>query len=104
MSFRADNFSVTVLLLLAFTVFTMVFRQKRPLESNVPLLYWLLVLFFTFVRPEETFDLRFIILGVIAGFMLRFEFMNRFFVRMFGWAEMAVFAYILYRGVLLIFT
>lgn len=103
MSFHATNFTVTLLLLLCFTVFTMGYRQTRPMESNVPAFYWLMAFFFTLVRAEETFDFRYILLGVSAGFILRFEFMNRFLTRVVRWVEMGVWLYILYRGFQILF-
>ncbi|HYZ86503.1 MAG TPA: hypothetical protein VE621_18960 [Bryobacteraceae bacterium] len=103
MSFRATNFTVMVLLLLAFTIFTMAYRQKRPLDSNVPFIYWILMFLFTLVRPEETWDLRLILVGAFAGLMLRFEFMNRWMARIVQWVEMAVWVYVLYRGCQIIF-
>ncbi|MBI1897672.1 MAG: hypothetical protein HYZ57_00930 [Acidobacteria bacterium] len=96
--FRATNFTVTLLLLLAFTIFMAGFRQRKPLENNWPLLYWLLVVFFTLVRPEETFNFSIILVGLACGMLLRFEFMNDFFVKTVKVVEMLVWLYILWRG------
>lgn len=99
MYFKASNFTVTWLLLLAFTVFTMLWRQKKPLDNPVPFLYWLTVVFFTVVRPEETYNLSFLLPGLAAGMMLRFEFLNSFFIKVVRGIEYIVWAYVLYRGV-----
>ena len=98
MHFRADNFSVTVILLIAFTVAMMVVRQKRGLLNNWPILYWILVVVFTLVRPEETFNYSIIFVGLAAAMLLRFEFMNETFVKIFRLIELVVFLYVIYRG------
>lgn len=96
--FRANNFTVTVLLLMAFTIVVIRVRQCKPLENTWPLVYWVLVLFFTVVRPEETFNLAIITAGVVAGFLLRFEFMNTFFTRAVKVVEYGVWSYVIIRG------
>ena len=98
MSFRATNFSVTVLLLIALTIFMVGVRNKKPLDNNWPLIYWILAFLFTVMREEETYNLNIILLGVGAGFLLRFEFMNPFFVRLVKTVEIGVWAYVIYRG------
>jgi hypothetical protein len=98
MVFHATNFSVTVLLLLAFTVFMMGVRQRKPLENNWPLIYWVLMLTFTYVRSEETFNIMAVAAGMTAGLMLRFEFMNNVFIKGMKIVEMVVWCYVLLRG------
>ncbi len=103
MHFRADNFTVTVLLLIAFTVAMIVVRQKRGLYNNWPPLYWILVVVFTLVRSEETFNFSVILVGFAAGMLLRFEFLNDLFVKILRVIEALVFVYVLYRSVEMIF-
>jgi hypothetical protein len=98
MSFRATNFTVTVLLLVAFTIFMAYVRQRKSLENNWPILYWLLVVFFAIIRPEETFSIEILLVGLACGFLLRFEFMNPFFIKSVRIIEGLVFAYVIYRG------
>jgi hypothetical protein len=98
MGFRATNFTVTLLLLVGFTVFIAGVRNKKSLDSNWPLIYWLVILVFTLVRPEESFDYRLVLLGLATALLLRFEFMNEFFVKTFRVIEMIMFAYIFIRG------
>jgi hypothetical protein len=98
MVFRATNFSVIILLLLAFTVFMMGVRQRKPLENNWPLIYWMLMLTFTYVRQEETFNILVVGAGLTAGLMLRFEFMNTPFTKTMKYIEMAIWCYVLLRG------
>lgn len=98
MSFRATNFSVTVLLLIGLTIFMAGVRNKKPLDNNWPLIYWLLAFMFTVVREEDTYNSYIILLGLGAGLLLRFEFMNVFFVRLLKTVEVGVWAYVIYRG------
>ena len=41
--FRADNFSVMVLILMAFTIMVIRVRMTKPLENTWPLVYWVLI-------------------------------------------------------------
>jgi hypothetical protein len=98
MNFRATNFSVAVLLLIAATVFMIGVRNRKPLDNNWPLIYWIVVFLFTLVREEDTFNINVVLIGLVAGLLLRFEFMGPFFVRLVKLAELAVWGYIIYRG------
>jgi hypothetical protein len=98
MHFNANNESVSLLLLLALTVFMIGVRIRKPLENNWLLFYWILVAMITLTRPEGWFDFRFIAAGFVAGLILRFEFMNRTFTRLVMVVEMIVFVYILLTG------
>jgi hypothetical protein len=98
MGFRATNFTITTLLLVAFTVFIAGVRNKKSLDSNWPLIYWGLVLVFTLVRPEDSFDYRLVMLGLAMALLLRFEFMNEFFVKTTRVIEMVLFVYVVIRG------
>lgn len=98
MDFRATNFTVTVLLLMAFTVFMIVVRHKKPLESNWPMIYWVVIVFFTLFRTEETFDLNIILAGLVSGLLLRFEFMSSVLVGVARFVELLIWGYVLYRG------
>lgn len=98
MHFNANNYTVSVLLLMALTVFMIGVRVRKPLENNWLLFYWLLITTLTFGRLEEAFDSRFVLVGLLAGLMLRFEFMNRTFTRLIMVVEMIGFIYVLLAG------
>jgi len=98
MGFRATNFTVAVLLLMALTIFMAWLRNRKPLDNSWPLIYWILVFLFTLVREEETYNLNIILVGLAAGMLLRFEFMNPFFIRLVKTVEVGVWCYVLYRG------
>jgi hypothetical protein len=98
MHFNANNFSVSVLLLMALTIFMISVRMRKPLENNWLLFYWMLITVVTVTRSEDLFDFRFILVGLIAGLMLRFEFMNRTVSQVIMAVEMVVFVYVLIAG------
>ncbi|HYP07194.1 MAG TPA: hypothetical protein VER03_13260 [Bryobacteraceae bacterium] len=98
MHFTANNYTVSVLLLMALTVFMIGVRVRKPLESNWLLFYWVLMTSLTFGRMAEAFDYRFVVMGLLAGLMLRFEFMNRTFTRLVMAIEMIAFIYVLLAG------
>lgn len=104
MGFRATNFSVSVLLLMAATIFMMAVRMRKPVENSWPFLYWVGVAVATLSNLDLAFDFRIILVGVIAGLMLRFEFLNRSLTNVVMVVEMVVWIYILYASWLTITT
>ena len=104
MDFRASNFTVSILLLMAFTVWMMIIRNKKPLENNWPLIYWVLILMVSVMNPQDTWDFRIVLIGLGAGLLLRFEFMNKLFTRIVKTVEFAAWIYVLVRGFNIITT
>jgi hypothetical protein len=96
MGFTATNYTVSVLLLVVFTIGMMIVRAKKPLENNWPLLYWILIVLIAIRWPDDTWDFRLVLTGAAAGAMLRFEFMNRWFVGVFRFIEIVVQLYMIY--------
>ena len=101
MYFRATNFTVTMLVLVAFTVFIAGVRFRRPLDSNWPLLYWVLMIVVVIVREEQTFYMPPVLAGAAAGLLLRFEFMASPVSNVLRLIELGAWGYIIYRGLLL---
>jgi hypothetical protein len=104
MSFNANNYTVSIALLMALTLFTAVVRMQKPLEHNWPVIYWLLIAIVSFRYPDETFDPRVVLFGIAAGLLLRFEFLGRPAAIIAKVTELAVWAYILYTGFLIVTT
>jgi hypothetical protein len=104
MSFNATNFTVSIALLMAFTLFVAIVRMRKPLENNWPLIYWVSVTLVSFRYPEDTFDPRIVMVGLAAGLLLRFEFVGRGVARVLKVIEAGVWAYILYTGLVVITT
>jgi hypothetical protein len=104
MSFHATNFTVSILLLMALTLFIAGVRVRKPVENNWVFLYWVLVAVVTISHPDDTFDFRVIAVGVAAGLLLRFEFMGPGFTKLIMIVEMCVWAYILYASCMIILS
>ena len=98
MSFRATDFTVSILLIMCLTVAMAIIRNKKPLENNWPLFYWVFVTMISFRYPDQTFDPRYILIGLAAGLLLRFEFLGGGFGKLVMLVEACVWVYILYRG------
>jgi hypothetical protein len=97
MSFHATNFTVSILLLMALTLFIAGVRVRKPVENNWVLFYWILVTVVTITNPD-LYDFRVIAAGLAAGLLVRFEFMSGAITRLVLIVEMCVWAYILYRS------
>lgn len=104
MGFRATNFTVSVLLLMAATFFMMVVRMRKPVESSWPFLYWVGVAVATLSNQDLALDFRIVLGGLIAGLMLRFEFLSRSLINVVMAVEMLVWIYILYASWITITT
>jgi hypothetical protein len=104
MGFHATNFTVSVLILMAATVFMMVVRMRKPIENNWPFLYWVVLTVATLTNRDLTFDFRIILVGLIAGLMLRFEFLNTSVTKLVMAVEILVWMYVLFASWSIILT
>lgn len=100
MSFNATTFNVIIALLMAFTLFVAGMRMTKPLDTNWPVLYWIIMTVFSFRYAEDSFDPRIIMIGLGAGLLLRFEFLGRIVANLLKIVEVCVWAYVLYMGLL----
>lgn len=96
MRFDATNYTVSIMLLMALTVFIAGVRIRKPVENSWPLFYWVLMTAVTIMNPYDTYDFRLIATGLTAGLLIRFEFMNRHFARIFMFVEMLVWVYVVW--------
>jgi hypothetical protein len=101
--FELTNYTFSILGLLAWTIFTIIQRLAKPLESNWPPLYWLAMTAVCAKWPDITWKLQYVMTGLGLALVLRFEFMNNMFTNVFRVLEMVVFGYVLYYGVQLLF-
>jgi hypothetical protein len=104
MSFHATNYTVSIVLLMAATIFMIGVRLQKPLENNWPLLYWILLTLICFRYPDDTFDPRVVMAGLGAGLLLRFEFISSAVTTFVRFVELCVWGYILYMGFILVTT
>jgi hypothetical protein len=104
MSFNANNYTVSIVLLMALTLFIAGVRMRKPLENNWVIFYWGLITVISFRYPDDTFDPRVVLIGLAAGLLLRFEFLGRVMARVLMLIEACVWAYILYTGLVIVST
>jgi|SRR3954447_10904081 len=104
MYFHATDFTVSIALLMALTVFIAGIRFRKPLENSWPMFYWFLVTALTVTRPGETFEFPVIAGGLVAGLLLRFEFMNRPFTLFVMLVEILVWGYVLFASLKIVLT
>lgn len=102
MSFQANNYTLSIVLLMVLTAAIIMIRMRSQFESNWPLLYWLFLTFLSIRYPEDTYEPRIILVGLGMGLLLRFEFINMTFGRIFMFVECCIWIYILYTSFILI--
>ena len=89
-------FNFITLMLMGLTVWLGVSRQRSKLESNWPLLYYvLLVGYLKFF--EGSLDPYMVFVGVVSSLFLRFEFMGGWFLKFVRGTELFILAYVVYR-------
>jgi hypothetical protein len=95
------SFSLLTFILLVLTVWVVVGRFTRSLESNWPLVYYLMV-----VAHLKAFDGGLnpycVYVAVVCGLFLRFEFMGGPVLKTFRVIELGMLAYIAWRSFTLI--
>ncbi len=93
--------SVTTVLMAAMALYVIYTRLKNWLESNVPILYYIfLVIYMKAVDGSVPIWLS--LAGLCCALILRFEFMNEFFIRVVKFIEIAILAVIIYLCVTMV--
>src|SRR5271170_8509549 len=75
MAFQATPYTVTTALMVAFAVFVIYVRMKNWLDSNVPLIFYLILVIYM-RSVDGIVPLWLILAGFGLTMVLRFEFMN----------------------------
>ena len=102
MVFQLTNFNVISAVMLAASLWMVWGRFTLRLESNWPLVYYLLMVIYnnTYSRRLNPYVL---FVAVICGLLLRFEFMGVRVVRIVQLVEFTMVAFLIYRLFALIF-
>ena len=95
MSFTSNAVSVTTVLLIAFALFVIYMRVKNWLDSNVPIFFYTAMIVYLH-SVENNLPVWLIYAGFGLGLLLRFEFMNAFFIRIVKVLEICVLLIIVY--------
>src|SRR5258708_21739145 len=102
MGFTADVFSVTTLLLVFFALFVVYTRVKNWLDSNVPIIYYIVMIVYVRSIDNPHLPLWVVLVGFALGGLLRFEFMGTVFTRIIKTLELATLAVIIYLSLAMI--
>ncbi len=98
---QGANFFLSNLILLSLTAWMVVGRFTKSLESNWPLVYYLLVVAHLKVF-EGGLNPYWVYAAVVSGLFLRFEFMGGAVLKTFRVLELCALAYIGWRAFILI--
>lgn len=104
MGFELTNFTVSILILLGWGAFVIYSRVTGPPEINLPLIFWTTIALISMKWPETTWKFNYIAPGLIFCLLLRFEFINKTFAKVFRFCELVAFGYYYYAGVRLLYT
>jgi riboflavin transporter FmnP len=102
MYFQVTPFNLITLILLGLTVWVIVARTRGMLESNWPLVYYLLVLVYWKVF-EGGLSPYWVYAGLVSAVLLRFEFMGGIVLTFVRVIEYIFLGYVIVRGLQLIF-
>ena len=89
-------YTFTTSLLMIFAVFVLYTRTKNWLESNVPILFYLLMIAWVKAYADRVPALP-LYIGLGIALMLRFEFMGKAFIRLLKFAEACAIVAVLYK-------
>jgi hypothetical protein len=103
MGFQLTNFNVVSAVMLGASVWMVWGRFTLRLESNWPLVYYLLMVIYNNTYPSRL-NPYVLFISVVCGLLLRFEFMGIKVVRTVQIVEFAMLATLMYRLFLLIFV
>jgi hypothetical protein len=87
--------SVTTILMAALALYVMYTRLKNWLESNVPIFFYVFLIIYM-RAVDGSVPLWLSLAGMCCALILRFEFMNEFFIKVVKFLEFAVLAVIIY--------
>ena len=97
-----SKFDGAMLMLLGLTVGMMVVRLKARLDNNWPVFYWMLIVYLAYTR-DDTWNFNIIAAGGVAAMLLRFEVMAPGLIMAVQMVEFAIWGYILYEGLRIVF-
>jgi hypothetical protein len=93
--------SVTTVLMAALALYVMYTRLKNWLESNIPIFFYVFLIIYM-RAVDGSVPLWLSLAGMCCALILRFEFMNEFFIRVVKFLEFAVLAVIIYLCVTMV--
>ncbi len=102
MYFDPTPINFTLLLVLALGVWAIHSASKQRPDANLPLIFYAVILIFNRLFESEM-DVTLILGGIALASLVRFEFLNKAFIRWITYLEIAVMVMILWNGLGVIF-
>jgi hypothetical protein len=101
--FELTNYTFSIIILLAWGLWTIYQRVQKPPDNNWPVIYWLALTYISMRWADDIWTPRIIMVGLGLCLLLRFEFMNESFVTIVRVCELVVFAFVMFCGIQLLF-
>lgn len=102
MDFNATSLNVTELLVVALAVVAAIMVMRKRYDSNVPLLFYFVLILFTNMSDREI-NPYVLYAGLILAMLLRFEFMGGGFAKFVGFMTASSLVVIMYMMVAEVF-
>lgn len=93
--------SVTTVLMAALALYVIFTRLKNWLESNIPILYYIFLIIYM-KAVDGSVPLWLSLAGLSCALIMRFEFLNEFFIKVMKFIEIAILAVIIYLCVTMV--
>jgi uncharacterized membrane protein len=100
--FDATPTNFTLMLVLALGAWALHSASKQRTDVNVPLVFYAVILIFSRMS-DKSLNMPLILAGVALASLIRFEFLNKSFVKWISYCEMFVLVLILWNGLVAIF-
>jgi len=95
---RFSGFNVTTVVFAILTLWLLVARFRGLVEGNWPLFYYIGVIFYTSIFPDNL-DPAWVYAGVVVTLLLRFEYMGGIFLKIIRGLDIVVLIYLLFASV-----
>lgn len=103
MAFQPTTFNMTTLLLGALTVWIIITRYRARVETNNWPLFYFVALFAYSEKFDGVLNSAFIYVAIVAGLLLRFEFLSGWPLKLVMYAESVAMVYVIMRCLQVIF-
>ena len=101
MPFQLTDFNVITIGIIAGAFFVLYIRLRKWSDSNVPLIYYGVLIAYV-NGSEERLPAWAVYLGVVSTLLLRFEFFNEFVTRAVTLSELSILAGIVYECTMMV--
>jgi hypothetical protein len=100
--FDPTPINFTLMLVLALGAWAIHSASKQRVDVNVPLIFYAVILVFNRLA-DKGLNVPLILAGIVMASLIRFEFLNKSFVKWISYIQMAILVMILWNGLVAIF-